>query len=195
VLALDEAALTGLTGRLFNDVLTFDQMACSSPRQLVWVGAAAAADQADACLQAAMAVEIARRGYEIPPAVALAKYAAACRTAIREPVRAIRMDRTDWIAVDLGNGTAVPSGDHPGGGLLYRRRIDRLTDLVPLVDRSMQTMSHFGFERADLAALAHRLAGRGIDRMVPVGSALAFDPTWDGQDLIEAFTRRVTLWP
>jgi hypothetical protein len=195
VQALDAAALARLAGSFFNDVLTFDQMACSSPRQLVWVGTTDEADAADERLRAAMAGEITRRGYELPPAVALAKYAAACRTALRMPVRAIHMDRTDWIEVDLGDTPTAAVPDHPGGGFVNRCRIDRLADLFPLVERSMQTMSYFGFERTELAALAQALAGRGIDRMVPVGQALAFDLTWDGQDLIEAFTRRVTIWP
>jgi hypothetical protein len=33
-----------------------------------------------------------------------------------------------------------------------------------------------------------------LDRIVPVGTALTFDPVWDGQELITSFTRRIT-WP
>jgi hypothetical protein len=196
VLDLDEAGLASLAQRLFNDVLTFDQMACSSPRRLVWRGSADAADRADARLTRAMRAEIAHRGYRIPDAVALEKYAAACRTAVRAPVRGIEAARTDWVTIDLGHGPVVPPANpHPGGGLLYRSRVDRLAELVPAIDRSVQTLSHFGISAADLADFARALGGRGIDRMVPLGQALAFDLVWDGQDLIDAFTRRVTIWP
>jgi len=196
VLELDEAALTGLAGRLFNDVLTFDQMACSSPRRLIWVGPAEIADAAEQRLTMAMAAEIQRRGYRIAPSIALEKYAAACRAAIRGSVRAIERTRTDWVLVDLGDGPAVPpDATHPGAGLLYRCRVDAVAQIAPMIDRSVQTVTHFGVDRATLEQLAVTLAGKGIDRMVPLGEALAFDLTWDGYDLIDEFTRRVVIRP
>lgn len=56
-----------------------------------------------------------------------------------------------------------------------------------------QTITHFGFSPAELRALAQRAGARGVDRLVPVGEALAFDATWDGYDLIGDFLRRVTV--
>lgn len=194
VCALGPDERAALVGRLFNDVLTFDQMGCSSPRHLVWVGAPAAVEAAEAPLMTAMAAEIARRGYQIPIATALEKYAAACRAAIRGAARSISMDRTDWMLVDLGDRpVAAPEGPHPGGGLLYRSRADSLADIAPMIDRSVQTVTHFGIDRAELEALAHLLAGKGVDRMVPVGEALAFEPVWDGYDLFDEFTRCVVI--
>jgi hypothetical protein len=194
VLDLDDKALADVAGRLFNDVLTFDQMACSSPRRLIWLGPADAADAAEMRLTAAMAAEIRRRDYRIATATALEKYAAACRAAIRGPVRAIERTRTDWVLVDLGDGPAVPPDDsHPGAGLLYRCRVDAVAEIAPMIDRSVQTLTHFGIDRATLEALARTLAGKGIDRMVPLGQALAFDLVWDGYDLIDEFTRRVAI--
>ncbi|MDB5361581.1 MAG: gamma-glutamyl phosphate reductase [Rhodospirillales bacterium] len=194
VLDLDDKALADVAGRLFNDVLTFDQMACSSPRRLIWLGPADAADPAEMLLTAAMAAEIRRRDYRIATATALEKYAAACRAAIRGSVRAIERSRTDWVLVDLGDGPAVPPDDsHPGAGLLYRCRVDAVAEIAPMIDRSVQTLTHFGIDRATLEALARTLAGKGIDRMVPLGQALAFDLVWDGYDLIDEFTRRVAI--
>jgi hypothetical protein len=194
VLALDAPALAAVAGRLFNDVLTFDQMACSSPRRLVWIGTAEAADAADAKLTQEMAAEIARRGYAVSAATALEKYAAACRAAVRGPVRSIAMARTDWVVVDLGDGPVVPPDNpHPGAGLLYRCRVAAAAEIAPMIDRRMQTLSHFGVDRPTLEALARLLAGKGIDRMVPLGEALAFDLAWDGYDLIDEFTRRVVI--
>jgi len=37
--------------------------------------------------------------------------------------------------------------------------------------------------------------GRGVDRMVPIGDALAFDDVWDGFDLLGEFSRLVALRP
>jgi len=192
--SLDAPTLANLAARLYADVLTFDQMACSSPRGLVWVGPAETADAADRRLAASMRAEIQRRGYQVATATALEKYAAACRAALRTPIRAIDRRQTDWMVVDLGDGArTLPEGPHPGAGLLYRCRVDAVGEIAPMIDRSVQTLSHFGIDRASLEALARSLAGRGIDRMVPLGEALAFDLVWDGYDLIDEFTRRVTV--
>jgi hypothetical protein len=59
------------------------------------------------------------------------------------------------------------------------------------VDRGDQTLSHFGFDPGEPSALAAELNGRGVDRIVPVGQALAFGRFWDGVDLLEEMVRRV----
>jgi hypothetical protein len=59
--------------------------------------------------------------------------------------------------------------------------------------RQDQTVSHFGIAPAELRAFAETLAGRGVDRIVPFGSALTFDAIWDGYDLPREFTRLTTL--
>jgi hypothetical protein len=50
-------------------------------------------------------------------------------------------------------------------------------------------VSHFGFPADELVAFAEHLAGRGVDRMVPIGAALTFSAIWDGYDLLREFTR------
>ncbi|MEV4088519.1 gamma-glutamyl phosphate reductase, partial [Nonomuraea fuscirosea] len=72
-------------------------------------------------------------------------------------------------------------------------RLESLGELASLVERRDQTMTHFGFGQAELEELAMGLAGRGVDRMVPVGSALSFHRVWDGVDLPAEFTRLVTV--
>jgi hypothetical protein len=62
------------------------------------------------------------------------------------------------------------------------------------VSRRDQTMTHFGFTRDELMELAHALAGRGVDRMVPFGDALSFHRVWDGMDVAAEFTRLVTVF-
>jgi hypothetical protein len=80
-----------------------------------------------------------------------------------------------------------------GTGTFAHASLGRLGELVPLVRRRHQTLTHFGFARAELAELAGELAGRGVDRMVPIGRALAFHRVWDGVDLPTEFTRLVTI--
>ena len=41
--------------------------------------------------------------------------------------------------------------------------------------------------------LARSINGRGIDRFVPIGQALAFGSVWDGLDLLHEFSKRVVV--
>jgi hypothetical protein len=52
---------------------------------------------------------------------------------------------------------------------------------------------HFGIPAEVLVSFAKTLNGRGFDRVVPIGQALAFDNVWDGHDLLGAFSRPVSV--
>ena len=41
----------------------------------------------------------------------------------------------------------IPLNGHPGGGLFYEGFIERLNDLLPLLNRKIQTISYFGIDR------------------------------------------------
>ena len=70
-----------------------------------------------------------------------------------------------------------------------------LAELVPLVGRRDQTMTHFGFARGELLELARALAGRGVDRMVPFGERAELPPGLGRQWTSPAeFTRLVTVF-
>ena len=72
-------------------------------------------------------------------------------------------------------------------------RVDSLKEIAQNVDDGDQTLTHFGFEITELIELAHLVGPKGLDRIVPIGEALAFESIWDGFDLIEDCLRRVTV--
>ena len=100
---------------------------------------------------------------------------------------------------DFGPGLTVLRVDrldglvraHPGGGLLFEAVAPSLASLDRWISRRDQTLTHFGFARHELIELAQRLAGRGLDRLVPVGQALALARFWDGYDLMAQLVRNV----
>jgi Acyl-CoA reductase (LuxC) len=193
-LALDAAAQNELARRAFNDIYSFDQMACSSARVVVWAGTSDEALSASAAFSKVLRAEIFRRRYDVAPATALAKLSAACRAAIDWPLTRVDFVDLSWVVLDLGD--ARPSRlphESCGGGIVAQMRIDRLDDLVPLLDRRVQTVAHFGFAHADLENFVHQACGRGGDRVVPIGEAMNFSSAWDGYDLLQEFTRVVEL--
>jgi hypothetical protein len=91
--------------------------------------------------------------------------------------------------------TGVPAAPRRwiGAGAFPFAAVGSLLDLVPAMNRQDQTFSHFGFAPAELRAFAEALGGRGVDRIVPFGSALTFSALWDGYDLPHEFTRLTTV--
>ena len=55
-----------------------------------------------------------------------------------------------------------------------------MDSIAPVVDGRVQTLMYFGTDRRELADFVLRNRLSGIDRIVPVGSALDIGVRWDG---------------
>jgi hypothetical protein len=175
------------------DAYWFDQAACASPRAVYWIGGdEAAAARARAEFDALLAGAVRDRGWRLEPAMAVQNRVGAYGAAADGTATAIGFVSDMVTTLDL----AAP-GSYPrrrlGTGVFAHAVLSRLTDLVDVVDRRDQTLTYFGFSTAELRDLATALAGRGIDRIVPFGAALAFSTVWDGYDLPSEFTKITTI--
>jgi hypothetical protein len=185
----DEEARDQLADRFFNDVFWFDQMACSSPRLLIWLGDAAVTNAASEDFLVRVRTRAQQRGYQVQPQTRINRFSFACRAAINGNATGYR-DLGELVVLDVDT-TLELNREHCGGGLLLQTRISALEELERFVSRRDQTMTYFGFDAADLAVLAARL--NGLDRIVPFGQALNFNRFWDGYDLLQELTRHVSL--
>lgn len=191
-LAQAQEAKQAAVGQFFNDTYWFDQMACSSPRTVVWCGRAEDSAAASTEFYELLASEIEDKRYELPVGPRLHKLAFAYRAILDLPVTRVSSAGTECTVLELDHASTLPR-EHCGGGLLYQIRIERLNDLVPLIEARDQTLTHFGFAAEELRALVRALNGRGLDRLVPMGRALSFGRVWDGYDLLRSFTRAVYI--
>ncbi len=188
-LRLDDTQSQELAHSFYNDVFWFDQMACSSPRQLVWIGCAERVKLASRQFIQRLADMTASRGYSLATGAWLQKFVFTCRAILEQPVESV-ISNQSMTVLELDQ-IASPPEEHCGSGLLFQVRADSLLNLVPYLHRRDQTLSHFGFSEAELTALATALGGQAIDRIVPIGRALDFHRYWDGYDLLREFTRAV----
>jgi hypothetical protein len=186
VLDLGDDAVRRLAGRFHDDLFTFGQQACSSPHLAVWVGAADHCQAASARLYRAVAAIEGAGGQDA--ATMVARMSQHSRAIIDHPVRALTPFGPHLVVLTLDRFADLRA-DPGGGGTLFEWHVADLQALLPHLRRKDQTLTHMGFSPDDLS----RLAQGGFDRLVPVGQALAFDVLWDGQDLLRAFSRSVTL--
>jgi len=180
-----------LAAGFFNDIFWFDQMACSSPHLLMWVGSAEQTDTALDRFDQALAKEIGRRNYRGAPSNAIHRLNFVFNLACEADLSA-DLDQKEFLAVRLSDAAALRK-DICGGGLFTHLQVDELSKVAAIGEERDQTITHFGFSLAELRELAQKMGARGVDRLVPVGEALAFEANWDGYDLIGDFLRRVTV--
>jgi Acyl-CoA reductase (LuxC) len=190
-LAAGEETVNRLAAGFFNDVFWFDQMACSSPHLVFWIGAADRMDAALDRFHGALSREIERRRHRGAASSALHRLSFAFDLACETDLRA-ELAHPEFLAVRLPDG-AVWRREACGGGLFTHVRADEVAQVAAFGQPHDQTVTHFGLTAAELATLARQAGARGVDRLVPIGEALAFDATWDGYDLIGDFLRRVTV--
>ncbi|WP_206067995.1 acyl-CoA reductase [Nonomuraea composti] len=190
-LCAPRAARVTVAEGFVNDTYWFDQAACSSPRTVFWVGAEGDCEAARADFTGHVSRVVTVRGWGVDTAMAVEKRVSTYGLAADGLAESVEFHGNALACVRL-SAAAAPRR-WLGAGTFAHARLGALGELVPLVERRDQTMTHFGFGQAELEELARGLAGRGVDRMVPVGSALSFHRVWDGVDLPAEFTRLVTV--
>ena len=193
VLAADDPELARLAGGFFNDTYLMDQNACSSPHLVLWFGAPDVIERAQRRFwERVHAVAAAR--YQLQPVNAVDKYLQLCRNAIElDHVAGVSRHGNYVYRVELAD---VPDNvDTLRGryGYVYEYRADDISRLAPVVNAKYQTVTYFGVDKAYLAdfVVSHRL--RGIDRIVPIGTALDIGVVWDGYDIVRSLSRIIDV--
>lgn len=176
----------------FNDAYWFDQMACSSPRLILWIGSPAQVEQARDSFWLALEQKVREKGVSFGDVDYVNKRIAQDALSIQADVSIPPANGNDvarlWLEVP-----ALHADAHCGAGLFFESRIAHLNELRPLLSRKVQTVSYLGMQPDQLRAFVREAPLAGVDRFVPVGSALDFSNVWDGFDLMTVFTREITI--
>lgn len=181
-----------LASKFFADTFWFDQMACSSPRLLIWTGSDPDCEAAAIAFFEFLEAEIEKREYTLATGPRLNKLTFAYRAALDRPVASLRTAGPECTVLELEDISNFDR-EHCGGGLLFQARTGELGDIAAMITRRDQTVAYFGFNADQLKDLSKILNGRGVDRFVPFGQALNFHRFWDGYDLLREFTRTVHI--
>lgn len=184
---MSEKELENLAERFYNDTYLMDQNACSSPQMIFWKNA----DDVDKNRFWSAIKEYAALHYEVQAQIAIDKYVQLCSDIIDETTQGKQhFDSllTVVTSYDDDKGIECLRGK---GGYFYQRDIASLDDLAPCVSDRFQTLVYEGFDAKELGEFIVARSLRGIDRVVPIGSAMDIDIVWDGYDLVSELSRIV----
>jgi len=189
---LSSDELLQLAGQFYNDAYWFDQLACSSPRLVVWHGEQGAVEQAQQLFWNAVEQVFYSKETKLQPAQQVQKLTTGLWLTSEQ--EAISMQHSSVFSrVEFSSLPDDIRERHCGGGFFLEHTITELSELVDLIADKDQTLSYFGYHRAELEALAEAILSRGIDRIVPIGKALDFQEVWDGQSFLRSFTREINI--
>jgi hypothetical protein len=188
----DVQVLTDVADRFYNDIFWFDQMACSSPHIIFWVGEQEIVDRSIHRFNVALAEIVKNRNYQPSTSNAVKRLNHTFDLAVNK-ASTVSLEHIGFISIHLDRLQDLDK-ETCGGGLLKHVRIDRLSDMAAFASDRDQTISHYGFEVTELKQLARIVGAKGVDRIIPVGEALAFSTHWDGYNLISDFTREVVVY-
>lgn len=183
---LNDEELEQLLEQFYNDAFWFNQMACSSPRIVYWVG------QKNERFWQGLAQKIEQKQYELLAATQVTKYTTALQLATVNTVENV-LAKPQFTRVGLNELSTNVREQHCGGGLFYEQELSHLNDIAHLISDKDQTLAYYGFDRDALIEMIYEVSSRGLDRIVPVGQALDFDGVWDGQRFLTSFIREVVI--
>ena len=184
-------------GRLFfNDAYWFNQMACSSPRIVYFVGNISECEKASFEFWKSISEELKYRNVADTMSVSLNKLSFLYEAVIEDidPIAKIKFEYDKPTVVRFAaNEKRVPE-EPCGGGFFFECFLNKLGELKSMVRSNDQTITYFGFKKEDMRNFLLSAGGKGITRIVPIGKALDFSTVWDGYVLLAELTKRVVVW-
>jgi hypothetical protein len=192
VLAQTDAALREVARRFVNDTLWSDQQACSSPRAVIWIGAADEVSRAQRRFWDAY--RAAAEGFADNPSSVMARVTDLFVLAAAGDIDGLASSPAQRPA--LGTGTALMKAVrevHSGHGLFVEYVATKAADIANFVREKDQTLVVYGLPDEQLHELIETLPNRALDRIVAPGQATEFSTIWDGTDLFDVLTRKISL--
>ncbi len=178
----------------YNDAFWFQQMACSSPRMVAWIGEKDEVDQAQTRFWLAVQEKLEQREHSISAALHMTRLSTAYYYGAQAETAAVTVtDSGSPLRIEMKDLNKNIREVHCGGGVFLEMAFASLSELASVFNEKDQTLTYYGFNKDELAELVMKLQGRGIDRIVPVGQALDFHEIWDGYHLLTYFTREIDL--
>lgn len=173
----------------YNDTYLTDQNACTSPRIVIWTGKQREFAKVRFWNELQ---KLAEEKYTYQDIQGVNKLDSLYRLgAENEAVHLIEGKNNLLVRVQVENLKKELLKNMENSGYFLEYDSDNLMELSELCNQKCQTIAYIG-ETNELRKLAES-GVRGIDRIVPVGKTMDFSFVWDGYDLLERLTRRISI--
>lgn len=191
VMSADDKELAKLAENFYNDTYLFDQNACSAPHLIFWKNSNLLKEAKDRFWSALHC--LVEKKYNLQAVLAVDKLMAFCRQAVCMNVEKESMPDNYIVRTQLNELPKNIDAFRCAGGYFSEYHIDSLDEIASIITNKYQTMAYYGFNQEELIRFVKNNHLHGLDRIVPVGETTAFSLVWDGNNLVEMFSRRISV--
>tara|TARA_B100001559_G_C16491796_1_gene618786 strand:+ start:287 stop:1480 length:1194 start_codon:yes stop_codon:yes gene_type:complete len=180
-----------LAKKFYNDTFLVDQNACSSPHLIIWYGKK---DLRKQNFFWRNVFDVSKEKYDLSERAVMEKYNELCNKMIESKELKLRKNY-DNLIYTIKVKKIFPGIDNLRGkwGLFYEYYMKNFKDLSLIINHKYQTLTYHGFKKEFLKKFVVHNNLKGIDRIVPIGSALDIGLIWDGYDLNKSLTRIIDI--
>ena len=190
-LKLSQHKVLNLIKNFYNDTYAVDQNACSSPHLILWKGRFNMKAKEKFWLHLNNLV---RKKYDSPLISTVDNYSRLAAEVIKNKnVHSFKSFNKSLYVVTLKRLYPNLFIKKPKWGFFYECNIENLKNINYVVNRSLQTLTYFGFSKKFLQTFFETNNFKGIDRVVPFGQALNINLIWDGYDLTKILSREIEI--
>ncbi len=187
---LKSSEVKKLLNKFYNDTYIVDQNACSSPHLVIWYGKIKKNTIEKFWSNLS---EIVDKKYDLTEDMTMTKYTKLCKEIISNSNTSISKYKNNIYTIDLKKLSKDINNFRGVYGYFYQTKIKNLNYINKIINKKVQTLTYFGFNKNFFQKFFTNNFLQGIDRVVPIGQALDIDLIWDGYNLNSTLTRVIDI--
>ena len=187
---LKSSEVKKLLNKFYNDTYIVDQNACSSPHLVIWYGKIKKNTIEKFWSNLS---EIVDKKYDLTEDMTMTKYTKLCKEIISNSNTSISKYKNNIYTIDLKKLSKDINNFRGVYGYFYQTKIKNLNYINKIINKKVQTLTYFGFNKNFFQKFFTNNFLQGIDRVVPIGQALDIDLIWDGYNLNSTLTRIIDI--
>ena len=180
-----------LVKKFYDDTLTMDQMGCSSPIGVVWLGKKK--DMKNLFWKKLDL--IIRENYDSDFEIINLKLNNLFNLAINKNININNLEKkySSLFKFKTKDINADFKTHNFGFGTFFEAKINSIREIKKLSNKKLQTLTTFGVNPEKIIKEISFINFQGIDRIVPIGRAFDMSVIWDGQDIIRRLSRIISF--
>ncbi len=180
-----------LANKFFNDTYLVDQNACSSPHLIFWIGKY---NKKKVDLFWSKLSGLVSTKYKFVESSAFEKYHLLIKNLIEKNDLEFKKRYSNYLyRINVKKVDKNIVNLRGKFGMFYEHNLPNISLISKLVSRRVQTITYSGFEKKELYEFFKKEKLSGVDRIVPIGTALDISPIWDGYDIIKILSREIEI--
>lgn len=183
--------LKKLAYRFYNDTYLVDQNACSSPHLIIWIGEYKKSKIDFFWNELSNLVE---SKYKLVEASAFEKYNLLMKNLVdRNDLKINKIYHNYLYRIKIKKVDRNITKSRGKFGIFFEYNTSNINNISKIISNKIQTITYSGFKKNELLEFLKKNKLSGIDRVVPIGTALDIGLVWDGFNLIDTLSREIEV--